>query len=252
MGCGASKEAKPPAAAEPRRNLRRVFDQFDSDANGSLDKRELKRAFKAIGISQIDFDDAFRSFDANGDEVISFEEFDANLHRRTRSKIESLLNDEGCIEGLKPLVDVAAVFAQIDTDNSGTLSIEELTHAFNILDLSTDDMDAVMKTFDTDEDGQISLEEWKMGLPIDVLYAIENKLNERDLIEGFDCNELVTSVEAAPAEEGTDAEANAFEDAVPASEEGAFEEAAPAEEGAFEESTPVAEGDADIVEAPAD
>ena len=72
--------------------------QFDTDSDGSLSMEEFQRGFRAIGLKKrngekYDIDKAmFASFDTNGDGVVSLEEFEANLHEKTRTKLEKLLD----------------------------------------------------------------------------------------------------------------------------------------------------------------
>jgi len=70
----------------------KAFAQFDVDCNGGLDLAELKRAFRAIGFTKLEVtDDIFASFDHDQNGLISIQEFDANLHEKTRAKIEEKL-----------------------------------------------------------------------------------------------------------------------------------------------------------------
>merc|ERR1719321_1047496 len=80
-------------------NMAKVFKHFDLDEDGFLNMGEMKRAFRAIGLKKrggekFEMDDEmFKSFDTNGDGMVSLEEFEANLHPKTRAKIEEKLND---------------------------------------------------------------------------------------------------------------------------------------------------------------
>lgn len=57
--------------------LRNVFNTFDTDGNGVLDKSELKAAFKDFrgGLSDEAIDAIIADADTNNDGVVSFEEF---------------------------------------------------------------------------------------------------------------------------------------------------------------------------------
>ena len=66
--------------------------RFDKDGNGTLEKDELKRAFRALGFTKLEMtDEIFASFDYDGDGRITINEFDANLKPKTREKIEEKL-----------------------------------------------------------------------------------------------------------------------------------------------------------------
>ena len=69
--------------------------------------------------------------DKSGD--ITLDEWNRNIPDDMRKAIEAKLDDSNIIEGFKPLADIAGLFEQIDTDNSGDLSIGELRRALTCL-----------------------------------------------------------------------------------------------------------------------
>ena len=70
------QQGKPPAPTRCAnddgckiQDLRKVFDQWDRDQNGTLDLTELQRGFLVAGIEPSDWDSAFKQLDADGDNV---------------------------------------------------------------------------------------------------------------------------------------------------------------------------------------
>merc|ERR1719272_1724076 len=164
--------------------MKEIFAQFDADGDGKLDIYEISRAFRAIGMpkrdgTKMDMDHAtFKSFDTNGDGVISMEELDKGLKPKTRRKIELLLEGGWVFDKEKweasiarhNKYDMKVIFAQFDADGDGCLDIYEISRAFRAIgmpkrDGTKMDMDhATFKSFDTNGDGVISMEEFDKGL----------------------------------------------------------------------------------------
>merc|ERR1712070_340012 len=65
------------ADRDPDKELRDAFKVFDTDNNGSIDKKELKRLLKKLGqtLTDAELDAMMNEVDTNGDGEISFEEF---------------------------------------------------------------------------------------------------------------------------------------------------------------------------------
>ena len=57
--------------------LKRLFQTFDSNGNGTLEFKEFKRAIKdfKLEVEDVDIENIFKSFDKNGDGVLQMEEF---------------------------------------------------------------------------------------------------------------------------------------------------------------------------------
>merc|ERR1711963_491175 len=171
-------------------DLKAVFAQFANSANegeaACLDKKKVKRALKALGVSKdLNADDILDKMDANKDGTIDLEEWEKFVTPELKSAIQSKLDDSGLVKGFRPLVDIAKVLDQLDTDKSGDLSKEEIAHALNVLGLQDKfNIDDVLKTMDENSDGVVSIEEFKNGLPKEVLQAMSAALDAKGLIGG--------------------------------------------------------------------
>merc|ERR1712141_974547 len=136
-------------------DLKAVFAQFANAANegeaASLDKKKVKRALKALGVdASLNADQILDKMDANKDGTIDMEEWEKFMTEELKAAIQSKLDDSGLVSGFKPLVDIAKVFDQLDTDTSGDL----------------------LKGMDENSDGVISIDEFRVGLPKEVLQAM--------------------------------------------------------------------------------
>merc|ERR1711994_328903 len=124
--------------------------------------------------------------DANKDGTIDMEEWEKFMTPELKAAIQAKLSDSGLVAGFKPLVDIARVFDQLDTDKSGDLSRDEIKHALEVLGLQENyNLDDLLKNMDTDANGTISIEEFRQDLPKDVLQTMSSKLNEKGLISGI-------------------------------------------------------------------
>jgi Ca2+-binding EF-hand superfamily protein len=171
-------------------DLSKVFDQFANTANEGeaavLSKKKVKRALKALGVDNaLNADDILDKMDADKDGCIDKEEWAKHMTPELKAAIEAKLQDSGLVSGFKPLVDIARIFDQLDTDKSGDLSRDEIKHALEVLGLQANyNIDDLLKDMDTDGNGNISIEEFKNGLPKDVLQTMSGKLTEKGLIAG--------------------------------------------------------------------
>jgi len=172
-------------------DLKKVFQQFANTAvegeAAVMDKKKVGRALKALGVdASLNADAILEKMDANKDGTIDAEEWDKFMTPELKAAIEGKLSDNGLVAGFKPLVDIARVFDQLDTDKSGDLSRDEIKHALEVLGLQDQfNLDKLLEAMDTDANGSISIEEFKNGLPKEVLQTMSSKLNEKGLIEGI-------------------------------------------------------------------
>eukprot|EP00946_MAST-07B_sp_MAST-7B-sp1_P004641 g4641.t1 len=153
------------------RSPRVVFDEIDTDKNGSLNKAEVHAAFRMLTPSKVtsdvslgrpkegdDFDDDLNEFDkiflemkkgATGE--VSFDEFKKHLFYRT-------------------------LFHELDQDVSGSLDKNETRAAFAVLrgvEMSDAEFERLFRDMDTDGDGVVSFAEMKKGF-------FEKKGNDRN------------------------------------------------------------------------
>ena len=58
-------------------SLKRLFQTFDINGNGTLELKEFKRAMKdfKLELEEVDIENIFNSFDQNGDGVLQLGEF---------------------------------------------------------------------------------------------------------------------------------------------------------------------------------
>jgi len=63
--------------ADSDEGLLAMFRAFDSDGNGKLDKKEVRRALKTWGqdVTEAELNDAWKTIDVGGDGFVSFDEF---------------------------------------------------------------------------------------------------------------------------------------------------------------------------------
>ena len=128
---------------ESKRKLKATFERFDRDKSGELCVRELGEAFADLGHPQEthELSAVLHKVDKDGSQTVNFEEF-------------CTLFEEAAL---------VHVFAQIDTDGSGTITVAELRKALASLDvhLTMDQAQQLVKSVDTSNDGSVSFDEFR-------------------------------------------------------------------------------------------
>jgi Ca2+-binding EF-hand superfamily protein len=166
--------------------LRAVFNSLDSDGNGTLDRDEVRAAFTKLGHvfeSRSKLDDAMYEMDTDCSGTVSFDEF-AN-YWRAGLKLSKVINvavsleleaatrtaqRESAASLMQALETVAPtamrqLFDSVDTDNSGTLDVEEVARFIRKLKptkaLSAAGVAEAMAEMDGDGDGSVSYDEFE-------------------------------------------------------------------------------------------
>merc|ERR1711944_84485 len=84
--------------------------------------------------------------DADKNGTIDQTEWEQHMTPELRAAIEAKLQDSGIVPGFKPLVDIARVFDQLDTDKSGDLDRSEIKNALEFLGLQDQfDLDKLLE-----------------------------------------------------------------------------------------------------------
>jgi arginase len=134
-------------SSEQAAEFRRVFDLFDSDADGLLTRGEIHDALEVLGrsISKADADRLLGSADAEG--TVRPEAFIAWMGSRSDFDLEA---------------DLRCVFDLLDTDRSGTLSAAEVALFIRAVSSSATDADVerVVKLADKSGNGILELSEF--------------------------------------------------------------------------------------------
>ncbi|HLM76421.1 MAG TPA: EF-hand domain-containing protein, partial [Polyangiaceae bacterium] len=134
-------------SSEQIAEFRRVFDLFDSDADGRLTRGEIHDALEVLGrsISKADADRLLASLDA--DDNVRPDAFIAWMAAR---------------EDLDIKADLRCVFDLLDTDRSGTLSADELSLFIRGISSAPSeiDVDRVIKLADKSGNGILELSEF--------------------------------------------------------------------------------------------
>jgi len=130
-------------------DLKEAFAIFDTNADGTIEAKELREVMRSLGQNPTsrEIREMIGSVDGDDNGAIDFEEFLILMKSRPKDPDQELRN----------------AFRVFDTDNSGSISREELKQLMINLGqtLSEAEIDAMMDMVDEDQDGVISFEEFK-------------------------------------------------------------------------------------------
>ena len=126
--------------------LRKAFDQFDKENDGTISFEEFYEAIKSVceNYSDEDIETMFKSVDVGNDNKIYYLEF-----------LASTLEAHGRITEER----LAEAFDRMDCDDSGYISRENLMELMGI-DYSEEKFNQMIKDIDVDGDGKISFDEF--------------------------------------------------------------------------------------------
>lgn len=138
----------------PTNELKRAFDAFDRDGNGSIDAKELTEVLKTVGrsVDPEKLEQIMKEIDKDGNGMVDFEEFEYVV----QVKMEDNLHDE---ESMRELFD----FFDVNGDNH--ITEVELLRVMNKTlkcKLSRDDIHDMVRFADQNGDGTINYAEFKM------------------------------------------------------------------------------------------
>lgn len=148
----ASEQAnKQPRYEATEGKYREAFITFDKDGNDSISKEEFHVVFKELGknLSNKELEVMFVPADSNGDNKISFEEFKVIM-------IELISEKQAKHE-------LSGLFNLFDKDSSGAISKQELVAALKVLDENhtNEELENTFTDADFNSDNELSFEEFE-------------------------------------------------------------------------------------------
>lgn len=143
--------------------IQQVFDRFDKDGGGSLDRSELLSVFKTLcpNFTSKQVTQFVHELDRGGDGSVSHSEFIAWIKNGSGAATEvyqMILKETGDAMSAR----VREVFQRFDSDGGGYLDRDELARVFRMLnsDFTFKDIDALCKDLDRGGDGKVSHKEF--------------------------------------------------------------------------------------------
>ena len=156
---------------EMMEEIKEAFNLFDSENKGTIDVRELKAAFRALGflVKKTEIRQMFVDLDKDlSSATVTFDEFVEMVTPRMKNRDA---RDE-----------IMKVFALFDDDNKGGISFKNLKRVANELgeNLTDEELQEMIDEADRDGDGLINEEEFYR-----VMRKRENPLDEIDSDDDF-------------------------------------------------------------------
>lgn len=149
-----------PVAKAQINEISTLFDKYDADGSGNIDREELRSLLVSFGMNLTpeQSQEMLLVLDKDGDGQISKEEL-------IEWQMNNLyITDEEKEEEMKHMAH--KIFSIFDTDGHGEITVPQFTEAlmrFNA-GLTTDEIIGVVRDFDEDGDGTISLEEFEKAI----------------------------------------------------------------------------------------
>ncbi|XP_020608266.1 caltractin-like isoform X3 [Orbicella faveolata] len=133
------------------RDLKLVFDVFDTDKSGSIDARELRKAMRALGfkISRESIEDMIADLDIDKSGSIEFDEF-----------LEFIIARQG--DGRDVHNEIVQGFKMFDTDKTGKISLTNLKQVSRLcgVKLNEQELKEMIQEADKDGDSEVDQEEF--------------------------------------------------------------------------------------------
>lgn len=146
--------------------VREVFQRFDSDGGGYLDRDELARVFRTLdyNFTLANIDALIRELDSGGDGKVSQREFMVWLKRGSdwaKRVTRSLARETGQAREER----IRKAFNKYDSSGDGSLDIEELGRTLKALgSFTSDEVKKVCADLDKSKDGEISFQEFSLWI----------------------------------------------------------------------------------------
>ena len=151
--------------------IKEAFNLFDTEGKGSIDVRELKAAFRALGfqVKKAEIRQMFIDMDKDlGSALVTYDEFVEMVTPRMQNRDSR--------------EEIMKVFALFDDDNKGAISFKNLKRVATELgeNLTDEELQEMIDEADRDGDGVINEEEFYR-----VMRKRENPLDEIDSDDDF-------------------------------------------------------------------
>jgi calmodulin len=132
---------------------REIFDSYDINKNGKIERKEMKIILKKLGKNgtQEEIDEIWRAMNKiDSDSTISFDDFIEFINRFNLTK-NSMSTD-----------DIINAFQIFDRNHDGTISINEFKHILMDLGqkLSEKEVEEIIQDIDFNEDGKLNYREF--------------------------------------------------------------------------------------------
>ncbi|KNA19394.1 hypothetical protein SOVF_061900 isoform A [Spinacia oleracea] len=162
-----------PQLKEQVKNLRGVFEHYDEDSNGSIDREELKKCLEElqVNLTEQEFDDLFYSCDVDRSGHIQFNEFIVLLcliYLLTKpSSSTEIVSRMGSPHLESTFDQIVQVFFYMDKNGDGKLNKKDMVVAFTETSSERSPSHVTKTRFmemDKDKDGNVSFREFLFGL----------------------------------------------------------------------------------------
>mmetsp|Transcript_13721 Transcript_13721/g.51170 ORF Transcript_13721/g.51170 Transcript_13721/m.51170 type:complete len:191 (-) Transcript_13721:238-810(-) len=143
-------KAKPGLSEEEMEEIREAFNLFDTEGKGTIDVRELKAGFRALGfvVKKAELRQMLQDIDKETAASVEFNEFVDMVTPKMQSRDSR--------------EEIMKIFSLFDDDNSGFITFRNLKRVSMELgeNLTDDELQEMIDEADRDGDGMISAEEF--------------------------------------------------------------------------------------------